>query len=60
MKSLRVLRQRLFLTQPELAEKAGISHITLCRLENKRQKPSFKTIRKLAKALGVEPEEIKF
>ena len=60
MKSLRVLRQRLFLTQPELAEKAGISHITLSRLENKRQKPAFRTIRKLAKALGVEPGEIKF
>ena len=60
MKSLRVLRQRLFLTQPELAKKAGISHITLSRLENNKQKPAFRTIRKLAKALGVEPGEIKF
>ena len=60
MKKLRSLRERLFLTQPELAEKAGISHITLNRLENGKQKPSFKTIRKLAKALGVEPEDIKF
>jgi len=60
MVKLRILRERLFLTQSELAEKAGISHITLNRLENKKQKPSFKTIRKLAKALGVEPGEIDF
>jgi transcriptional regulator with XRE-family HTH domain len=57
---LRILRENLFLTQSELAIKAGISHITLNRLENKKQKPSFKTIRKLAKALGVEPSDIEF
>ena len=60
MVELRKLRENLFLTQVELAEKAQISEITLNRLENKKQKPSFKTIRKLAKALGVEPGNIEF
>ncbi|MFC1957469.1 helix-turn-helix transcriptional regulator [Chloroflexota bacterium] len=60
MTKLRVLRERLFITQTELAEAAGISLVTLNRLENNKQKPSFKTIRKLAKALGVEPGEIEF
>ena len=60
MAKLRVLRERLFITQTELAEAAGISLVTLNRLENNKQKPSFKTIRKLAKALGVEPGEIEF
>jgi len=60
MVKLRILREKLFLTQPELAAKAEISHITLNRLENGKQKPSFKTIRKLAKALGVEPGDIEF
>jgi len=60
MKKLRTLRAQLFLTQSELAEKAGVSHITVNRVETGKQNPSFKTIRKLAKALGVEPGEIKF
>jgi len=34
--------------------------VTINRLENDKQKPSFKTIRKLAAALGVEPGEIEF
>ncbi|MFC1912779.1 helix-turn-helix transcriptional regulator [Chloroflexota bacterium] len=60
MTKLRVLRERLFITQTELAKAAGISLVTLNRLENNKQKPSFKTIRKLSKALGVEPGEIEF
>jgi len=60
MTKLRVLREKSFITQAELAEAAGIALVTLNRLENKKQKPSFKTIRKLAKALGVEPGEIDF
>jgi len=60
MTKLRNIRQRLFITQNELAKAAGISLVTLNRLENNKQKPSFKTIRKLAKALGVEPGKIEF
>lgn len=60
MTKLRELREKLFLTQVELADKAQVSEITLNRLENGKQKPRFITIRKLAKALGVEPGEIEF
>jgi DNA-binding XRE family transcriptional regulator len=60
MEKLRVLREKSFITQDELAKAAGIALVTLNRLENNKQKPSFKTIRKLAKALGVEPREIEF
>ena len=60
MAKLRKLREELFLTQVELADKAQISEVTLNRLENRKQKPAFRTIRKLAKALGVEPGEIEF
>jgi len=60
MAKLREIRERQFLTQVELADKAQISEITLNRLEKGRQKPRFSTIRKLAKALGLEPGEIEF
>ena len=60
MARLRELREKQFLTQLELADKSKISEITLNRLENGKQKPRFVTIRKLAKALGVEPGDIEF
>ena len=60
MKKLRTLRRQSFLTQCELAQKAGVSHITINRIETGKQNPSFRTIRKLAKALGIKPREIKF
>ena len=60
MSALRELREKSFLTQAELAKEAGIALVTLNRLENNKQKPSFKTIRKLAEALKVEPGEIEF
>jgi len=60
MPSLKELRGKHLLTQAELAKKAGISRDTLNQVERGRQKPSFLTLRKLAAALGVEPEEIEF
>ncbi len=60
MCTLRELRLKLFITQAELAAKTGITTETVNRLEKGKRKPSLKTIRKLAKALGVEPGEIKF
>ena len=55
---LREVRQRLFVTQEELAERAGITVSTLSRLENGLQRPRISTVRKLAEALGVAPEEL--
>ena len=60
MGTLKELRLKLFVSQAELAEKAGIAAETVNRLERRKRKPSFITIRKLAKALGVEPGEIEF
>jgi transcriptional regulator with XRE-family HTH domain len=48
-------RTRALLTQQELAERAGIGLTTLNRIENDHAEPHFRTIRKLAKALRVDP-----
>ena len=60
MSTLKELRLKLFISQADLADKAEIATETVNRLERGKRKPSFKTIRKLAKALGVEPAEIEF
>ena len=58
--NLKELRESKFLTQDELAAKAGVSQFTVTRLESGLQKPYFSTIKKLAKALDVQPGEIRF
>ena len=46
-------------TQGRLAEEAGVSPTTVSGIENGRiSRPHFGTVRKLAGALGVEPEEL--
>ena len=55
---LRELRERAFLTQAELAEKSGVSEGTINRIELGRHSPRISTIRRLAQALGVSPEEL--
>ena len=55
---LRELRQRRVLTLHELEERSGVSYNTIWRLENRRTGAQPRTIRKLAAALGVEPEEL--
>ncbi len=52
---LRELREAQFLTQQELAEKAGVGIATIIRIETGQVAPHFGTVRKLAAALGVEP-----
>ena len=47
-------RERALLTQQELAERAGIGLTTLNRIENDHAEPHFRTIRKIAKALGID------
>jgi transcriptional regulator with XRE-family HTH domain len=53
---LRTERTRRFLTQAQLAQKAGISQKQLSKIENDDVEPRFSTILSLADALGVEPE----
>ncbi len=56
-KKLRALRRKRVLTLRELAEVAGISKDTISRVE--REGTAYpSTIRKLAKALDVEPSEL--
>ena len=58
MVRLRELRHRRVLTLEELAEKAGVGRNTIWRLEHGVMGAQPRTIRKLAKALDVEPEEL--
>jgi transcriptional regulator with XRE-family HTH domain len=55
---LRELRRRRVLTLEELAERAGVGRNTIWRLEHGVMGAQPRTIRKLAKALNVEPEEL--
>lgn len=52
------LREKKALSQAELAEKALIKPETLQRLENNVGKAHGSTVRKVAKALGLEPEQL--
>ncbi len=55
---LKATRTRRLLTQDELAERAGVSQSTIANIERDNAEPQFRTIRKLAKALDVEPTEL--
>ena len=58
MARLRELRRRRVLTLEELAEEAGVGRNTIWRLEHGVMGAQPRTIRKLAKALNVDPEEL--
>ena len=60
MEKLVTIRTKQFLTQRELAARAGVTVSTVNRLERRLQNPTFKTIKALAKALNVDPAEIIF
>lgn len=51
-------RDKAMLTQDELGKKAGLSGYTISRIESDRVAPRVSTIRKIAGALGIEPEEL--
>jgi transcriptional regulator with XRE-family HTH domain len=51
--TIRLLRNQLELTQPELAEKAGIEQSYLSKLENDKGTPSFDIITRIAQALNL-------
>jgi predicted transcriptional regulator len=55
---LREIRESKFLTQQDLAERAGVSRVVIVRLESGNVPARFSTVRKLAEALGVEPREL--
>ena len=54
------LREERALTQAELAEKAGISPSTLSLIESgKIDRPHMSTLRKISRALGIDPQELR-
>ena len=55
---LRALRRRAGLTQRELAARAGLTHSTVAYLETGKHAALPSTVRKLAAALGVPPDEL--
>jgi transcriptional regulator with XRE-family HTH domain len=55
---LREIRKRTLLTQQQLADKSGLGVTTIIRVERNQVEPQARTIRKLAKALDVEPHEL--
>jgi len=55
---LKQLRIEQAMTQEELAQAAGIGKNTVNRLETNATEPRPPTLRKLARALGVEPREL--
>jgi transcriptional regulator with XRE-family HTH domain len=51
-------RRRLGLTQRQLGELAGVAHTTVQKLETLKRGAYPKTLRKVATALGVAPEDL--
>ena len=57
-RNLVIIRERRMWTQARLADEAGVSPTTVSGIESGRiSRPHFGTLRKLAGALGVDPEE---
>ena len=50
---LRAWRDRRGLSLHELADMAGVSYVTIARIESKRMSPTVTTLDKLAQALGI-------
>jgi transcriptional regulator with XRE-family HTH domain len=58
MGRLRELREEAVLTVRELSALSGVSEDTITKIENGHRKARPSTVRKLAKALGAEPQEL--
>ena len=57
-KTVRTLRKMRPITQEALAKAAGISRITLIRIEMGQSKPDLDTLERLAKALKTTPSKL--
>ena len=53
-KSIKERRKTLRVTQPQLAELAGISVNTLYKIEREQANPTLQTLTKIANVLGLE------
>ncbi len=57
--NLKRLREQRVLSLTDLAQIAGVNRVTINRIENGKQKPMPRTLRKLAEALQVSVEELR-
>jgi transcriptional regulator with XRE-family HTH domain len=55
---LRVAREVRGWSQDDLAEHSGVSKVAISRLERGLRTPRVETMRKLSRALGVEPHRL--
>ncbi|HEU4600054.1 MAG TPA: helix-turn-helix transcriptional regulator [Solirubrobacterales bacterium] len=55
---LRVARERLELTQEEVAQRSGVHVTEISRMEAGKRDPKISTLRRLAKALEVKPGQL--
>jgi len=53
--NLKEVRTRRLLTQVQLAEKSGVNQVTIARIERNQVDPRFSTMRRLARALDIDP-----
>ena len=58
MKKLRTLRDARKLSQLSLAKRAGVSVDSIRGYEQGRSMPTLRTLQKLARALGVQPQAL--
>jgi transcriptional regulator with XRE-family HTH domain len=56
--NLKRQRIRKALTQEELARQAGLTTASVARIERNETEPHMSTLRKLAKALDIDPAEL--
>ena len=58
-KTVQRLREKAGLSQKKLARLADVSNNTLINIETgKQDNPTIETLKKIAKALGVEPKDL--
>ena len=55
---LREWRLRRVLTQEGLAKRSGVTEATISRIESGQREARISTVRRLAEALGIAPEEL--
>jgi lambda repressor-like predicted transcriptional regulator len=55
---LRAQMERRGITQTDLAEKTGVSQPAISQMLKRSCRPQIRTVRRLAEALGVSPEEL--
>lgn len=60
MLTLKELREKEYLSVGELSKKSGVSRTVIYDIESGKHAPIRRTVRALAKALGVKPEEIQW